>query len=169
MSGILWANNLRGNSAATAQSSSPNQMMCARCHMNSVCKQCDREREREGDRQTKGKKERESETPRAPLLLLLLLLLLLASPGIFSVKLFADSLWSWVPGPAADDGCPPPATPPLPPPSSTSIYVPSTPGNWTGDRGWREATKKKKIKNNTVWHEYRLARAHWWKQYTIFN
>lgn len=72
----------------------PNQMMCASCHVNIVCKQCDREK----GRQTEKGKER-ARPPQA--------LLLLASPGIFSVKLFADSLWSWVPGPAADDGCPP--------------------------------------------------------------
>ena len=49
---------------------------------------------------------------------------------------------------------PPPRTPPppLPLPSSTSIYVPSTPGSWTGDRGWREGGKQKNKKKNQEQH-----------------
>lgn len=145
MNGIHWANNLRGISAAIAHSFSQIRWcvlavtwtLCA----NSVI-------EKEGVRQRKRERER---PPQA--------LLLLASPGIFSVKLFADSLWSWIPGPAAGDWCPPS--------SSTLIYVLNTPGSWTRDRGW--GVEGNKIKNNTVWHEYRLASVHWWKHYTIFN
>lgn len=53
-----------------------NQMMCASCHMNTVCKQCDRKRP------TQTKKVKRANLPQA---LLLLLPLLLTSPAIFSL------------------------------------------------------------------------------------
>lgn len=75
-------------------------MMLSSCHMNTVCKQCDRERE--SDRREKERKEKDRERGERPQALLLH-----ASPGTFSVKLFAHSLWCWVPGPVARDGAPP--------------------------------------------------------------
>lgn len=90
----VWAVFTQGFYCSCSQQLLPNQMMCSSCHMNTVCKQCDRAREGEGQRERK--KER---PPQA--------VLLLASPGTFSVKLFADSLWFWVPEPASDDGCHP--------------------------------------------------------------
>ncbi len=130
MNGTHWAKNLRGISAAIAHGFSQIRWcvlavtwtLCA----NSVI-------ERKGDRQRKGKRGR---PPQARLLL--------ASPGIFSLKLFADSLWSRVPAMF---------WPPLAVETATEV----------------EGKEGKKIKNNTVWHEHRLATAHWWKHYTIFN
>lgn len=68
MNAIHWANNLRGIYAVSPQFL-PNQMMCASCHMNTVCKHCEgkRDRDREGER--KRERERETTDPRALLLL----------------------------------------------------------------------------------------------------
>lgn len=129
----VWAAFTQGLNCSCSQQLLPNQMMCSSCHMNTVCKQCDREREGEGQRECK--KER---PPQA--------LLLLASPGIFWVKLFADSLWFWIPRPAAADRCHPPTRSF----SRTPTYAMKHPRPVF--QGWREG-EGNKIKNSTVWHE----------------
>lgn len=94
MTGIQEANHLRGISAATAHSFSQIRW-CVLAVTWTLCANTVIEREKDRQRQRKWER-----PPQA--------LLPLASLGIFSVKLFADSLWSWVPEPTAADGSHPP-------------------------------------------------------------
>lgn len=50
-------------------------------------------------------------------------------------------------------------------PSPVPIHTANTSGSWS--RGWGEEGNN--VKNDRVWHEYRMATAHWWKHYTIFT
>lgn len=116
--------------------------MCASCHMNTVCKQCD---QMPPCRQWKGKRKRPPEA-----------LLLLTSPAIFSLKLFSGLPlvlgprargWWWMP------------SSPLLNPSLFSTPLTVGPAQVGVD----------KIKNDAVWRDYRPAVTHWLKFSTIFH
>lgn len=119
-----------------------NQMMCASCHMNTVCKQCDQMRP---CRQWKGKRKRPPEA-----------LLLLTSPAIFSLKLFSGLPlvlgprargWWWMPSfPFLNPNLFP--TPLTVRPASVGVD---------------------EIKNDAVWRDYSPAVTRWLKFSIIFD